>query len=108
MSRYEIEHGDYQIVVGWDSPMDTFFAQVDDSRDKEAEEPLVWIGEEFGDFRDLETFNRALSQKLATNGILDFALTTGQLEDLQRDYREKPPGTNLSNTAEGIRRFYSE
>jgi hypothetical protein len=45
MSRYEYEGKEeyYQIVIGWDNPLQTFFAQVWDGRSR-SEHPLLWLG----------------------------------------------------------------
>ena len=47
MSRYRIpaHHPRYTVVVGWDNPLVTFFAQVFDPAIEEDEEAdLLWIG----------------------------------------------------------------
>jgi hypothetical protein len=48
MSRYTIPSFDpnYEIIVGWDWPMRTYFAQVKDTRQAEGDEGFmrVWIG----------------------------------------------------------------
>ena len=47
MSRYSIpaQHAALTIVVGWDNPLQTFFAQAfDPSVEDEAEADLLWIG----------------------------------------------------------------
>ena len=67
MSRYEKNLGDDTLSVGWDAPMNTYFAQVsvnqadDDLRDL----PLkLWFGGKFDEFADFPVF----VEKLAENG----------------------------------------
>ena len=47
MSRYRIpaHHPRYTVVVGWDNPLVTFFAQVfDPAIEEDDEADLLWIG----------------------------------------------------------------
>jgi len=49
MSRREIpaKRPDLVVTIGWDNPMATFFAQVEETRFDEEEEPriLLWLGQ---------------------------------------------------------------
>ncbi len=69
MSRYELRGREPHIavVVGWDDPLSTFFAQVWDERAVEfgnpddEPEPLLWAGCFAGEIRTVEHLDRALS-----------------------------------------------
>jgi hypothetical protein len=63
MSRYEFRgRGPHvAIVVGWDTPLRTFFAQVWDERDEDGDEPLLWAGCRSGEVRTVEHLERLLS-----------------------------------------------
>jgi len=69
MSRYEIHNGvTYTVVVvGWDGPLATYFAQVWDQRDVEfgdpdAEDiPLLWAGCRAGEIRTVEHLDSVLA-----------------------------------------------
>jgi hypothetical protein len=34
----------YEVVVGWDPPMQTYFAQVFDAEGEELDQPFIWLG----------------------------------------------------------------
>lgn len=55
MSRHELQaRGSFEVVVGWDPPLSTFFAQAWDLT-KDEDDPaaeLVWIGCTPGEIRD--------------------------------------------------------
>lgn len=69
MSRYELRGREPHIavVVGWDNPLSTFFAQVWDERAVEfgnpddEPEPLLWAGCRHGEIRTVEHLGRVLS-----------------------------------------------
>ncbi len=56
MSRHDLQPFDptYDIVVGWDPPMHTFFAQVLDTKADEAHAnyEVLWIGTSHGEVLD--------------------------------------------------------
>ena len=43
-----------QVVVGWDPPMETFFAQVHDEQLDEDDNPIAWIGVTKGQVPNLD------------------------------------------------------
>ena len=69
MSRYELRGREphVAVVVGWDAPLSTFFAQVWDERAVEfgnpddEPEPLLWAGCHDGEIRTVEHLDRVLS-----------------------------------------------
>ncbi|QJX01098.1 hypothetical protein [Frigoriglobus tundricola] len=69
MSRYELRGREPYtvVVVGWDRPLSSFFAQVWDERDLEfgnpddEPEPLLWAGCRAGEIRTVEHLDRVLS-----------------------------------------------
>jgi hypothetical protein len=66
MSRHEVtplpDAGQVEVFVGWDPPLNTFFAQVFDL-DIDEDDPsaeLLWIGASFGEIHDLRRVRNAL------------------------------------------------
>lgn len=63
MSRHEIVAGDIEVVVGWDPPLNTFFAQAWD-RTKDEDDPnaeLLWIGCGYREIADLDLIGKAVA-----------------------------------------------
>ncbi len=70
MSRYDLEprveavttHGALSIAIGWDAPLNSYFAMVlredDDVADEHRE--LLWIGTRYGEIAEPETVIEAL------------------------------------------------
>jgi len=56
MSRHDLQPLDptHDVVVGWDPPLHTFFAQVLDTKVDEADDnyEVVWIGTSYGEVPD--------------------------------------------------------
>ena len=91
MSRYLIPaiHPEHRAVVGWDSPLASFFTQVIDQRietaiehgelsEDDADPMLLWIGTTLGELPTLEELQRA---------IASFATIPNDIvEQLQSDY----------------------
>jgi hypothetical protein len=75
MSRYTTPSFDpnYEITVGWDWPMRTYFAQVKDIRQAEGDEGFmrVWIGTSFDEIQTPED----LSPPIANYGKLPEEIT---------------------------------
>lgn len=87
MSRHDVPslRAGYCIVVGWDRPMRTYFAQVrrDDAED-DSEPNTVWLGGEFDEYPDEPA---AMAGPLAGWAVL----TPELLAQLRRDRAEAPP-----------------
>lgn len=68
MSRYDISAPDaLEVVVGWDPPLSTFFAQVWD-RSLDEDDPaaeLLWVGCAPGEIRDVEHLSKAVAPWVA-------------------------------------------
>ena len=80
MSRHEVpaKRPGTSVIVGWDNPMMTFFAQVLDEQADEAADPiLLWLGTQPGEVTRPEDLVHPLAP---------FAeLTAPQLEQLRND-----------------------
>ncbi|MDJ0390198.1 hypothetical protein QMO56_18975 [Roseomonas sp. E05] len=80
MSRHELpaKRPGTSVVIGWDNPMMTFFAQVFDEQAEEGTDPvLLWIGTRHGEVTRREDLAKPLTP---------FAeLTAPQLEQLRAD-----------------------
>jgi len=74
MSRYSIPaiHPEHRAVVGWDSPLASFFAEIIDQRieiaiehgelsEDDADPMLLWIGATLGEIHTLEELQRAIA-----------------------------------------------
>ena len=90
MSRYCVEHTEsktdtkYGIAFGWDSPLRTFFAQVEAPEDPD--NLLVDIGSPFDTlYTNINKFQEAVKEHLGKVGITDFAFTQRQTSDLLDD-----------------------
>jgi hypothetical protein len=62
MSRYELvaRKGRYQVFVGWDPPLETYFLQVYDTQARDPEsQPFTWLGAS-GEHLDYTDLTRAL------------------------------------------------
>jgi hypothetical protein len=61
MSRYWIQARQprYEIVIGWDKPLHTFFAQVWDEKSI-SEDPELWVGVAFGQMPTCEHLEQIL------------------------------------------------
>lgn len=80
MSRHELpaKRPGTSVVVGWDNPMMTFFAQVlDEQAEEDADPVLLWLGTQHGEVTRPEDLVRPLAP---------FAdLTAPHLEQLRAD-----------------------
>ncbi len=83
MSRYEFEgkKPNHWIVVGWDRPMGTFFAQVlDQALPYPDEEPVLWLGTEFDEIQTVAE----LVKQVRPYGVVSERVAA----QLQRDQRQ--------------------
>jgi hypothetical protein len=95
MSRYEWEHGDLDIAVGWDNPLKTLFVIVSrESEEHEDPEILAWVGGKPGETRDVSVIAKALREY----GGLPLA-TSNQL---CLDMASAPPRTPLQEQLAGL------
>jgi hypothetical protein len=89
MSRYSIaaENPALEILVGWDNPMATFFAQVFNPALPERDECILWIGTEPEAITTVEGLQTQLC---------DYATIPEPIrEALQEDYDHRTPPTAL-------------
>ena len=98
MSRHNLDAIDanrYALIVGWDNPLCTFFAQVWDlSKDEDDhdddERCVFWVGDESGSVPSVEALSSA---------IADYAVVPVELrEQLERDRTESQPLTRLQRS----------
>jgi hypothetical protein len=66
VSRYDVEAFDterYTVIVGWDNPLHTLFAQVWDLTrvDEEEESCVLWVGADPGSVASVEALAQAIS-----------------------------------------------
>ena len=105
MSSHDIEHGDYLLFVGWDRPLDTFFATLETLIAEGTEEPEMLLGGLPGEYRDVESFTAALDAALQERNIEDFSLSEEMQQQLQADYDESPPGTGQQAKTTAMQEF---
>jgi hypothetical protein len=81
MSRYTFRGEDprHTIVVGWDNPLLTYFAQVWDERSSEDYEPELWVGCKIG---EIETVDE-LAEVVAAYGELPAEIVASLEQDLR-------------------------
>lgn len=88
MSRYQIETQPFTVIVGWDNPLQTLFAQVWDPKLKDDDDDdggcIFWVGTHPGSIRTVSD----LAQVISGYAILPRDIMS-QLEQDQR--RSKPP-----------------
>jgi hypothetical protein len=61
MSQHRFTTKEHTIVLGWDNPLQTFFAQVWPGHDDDAwEEPLLWVGCLAGELATIDALTGAL------------------------------------------------
>ena len=96
MSRFDVPaHVPYlTVTVGWDGPMQTFFAQVERVQPRDDEhDPLHWVGKEHREITDPSQLNDLL---------VPFAtLTEEHIEQLKQDRAESDFAAPLQFTVEG-------
>ena len=94
MSRYRLpaQNPALTVVVGWDNPLQTFFAQAfDPSVEDEAEADLLWIGTAFQEISTVA----ALQAQLTGWAIIPPAIA----DCLTRDQQAATPPTPLQRWA---------
>lgn len=61
MSRHYVSRNPLEIVVGWDSPLQTFFLQISDPTRDEGNEFVLWLGTYPGELPTIESLAAALA-----------------------------------------------
>ncbi|MCF8708690.1 hypothetical protein [Rhizorhapis sp. SPR117] len=96
MSRYELKprpgNGIIKAVVGWDRPLQSFFAQIFTPTDEEPEEgeATIWLGTEPGELPSPEVAIRVLEayvdipERLAADLAADMNATVGVKDGLHQ------------------------
>jgi hypothetical protein len=100
MSRYRIAHPatHLEIIVGWDPPLQTYFAQVFDWRDPNAEDEdacILWVGT---NPRVPITSVNALQNCLTLYATIPESIRTA----LQQDRQQSAPPTPLQRAMIGL------
>lgn len=63
MSRHSMPlAGGRTLTVGWDPPLQTYFAVIRTWEQEEHDEPLLWIGTDLHELYDLDDLARALGE----------------------------------------------
>lgn len=102
MSRHIIRHPQYEIVVGWDAALDTYFATVIAPSQSE-DEPVIWLGTVPAEYPELRAFLDVLAGQLQSAGILDVDLSSTLVEQLLADSEQE--GKEFSKKSSDIKRF---
>lgn len=92
MSRYRLNsiQNNLEVHVGWDNPLDTFFATVCDIDKEEAGEEeyiLLWLGGSPGEIKDISE----LIEPLKPYAILDEDIQ----QEMRKDYSNRTPPSRL-------------
>ena len=98
MSRNTIKYPPYEITLGWDAALETFFATVIALENADEDEPLIWIGAMLAEYPELATFLDALKKELTMAGISGVDIPPSLIEKLaadrdreERTFAEKSP-----------------
>jgi hypothetical protein len=62
---------DHDCTIGWDSGLNTFFFQAGHVASSETDEPVIWIGTEHSQYRDLDHFLQGLKVLVKSPEIED-------------------------------------
>jgi hypothetical protein len=54
--------GGHTLTVGWDPPLQTYFAVIRSYDQAEDDEPLLWVGNDLMELYDLDDLARALGE----------------------------------------------
>lgn len=85
MSQHEFNSQRYRITVGWDRPLCTFFASVFDEEAENEDEPLIWLGTQWGQYPDAYPFLEVLGKLIDEHGVTDVVLPNSLLLTLEHD-----------------------
>lgn len=84
MSQHTIKHLHYEITLGWDAALGTYFASVIDF--SEEEYPIIWMGTTLSEYPEPGVFLDVLTEKLIEAEISDVTIPfTGKLLADERD-----------------------
>lgn len=93
MSRYRLSEDPLEIVVGWDTPLQTFFLQILDPAKDEEEEIILWLGMRPSELPTITDLDRALDDHAAlTSGV---ALTPELRRRLEEEIADNARPTEL-------------
>lgn len=84
MSRHYVMHRNYCIAFGWDFPLNSFFAQVEDIN-ADADPWLLDMGNLDCPYTNITQFQQVFTQRLRELGIDDFVLSQQHLFQLLAD-----------------------
>ncbi|MBE9117271.1 hypothetical protein IQ249_15325 [Lusitaniella coriacea LEGE 07157] len=88
MSKYQFNPQRYTITVGWDSPLNTFFATVcERGVENDFDEPTIWLGTQVGEYPNACQFLRVLRQQMNQIGITDTVWSHSFAQTLEQDQR---------------------
>lgn len=95
MSRHQIVTEPFEVVVGWDGPLQTFFIEVSKpAKDgDETEEALLWLGRQKGELPTVAHLKAALTSHAAVTSHAE--LTEYLWQHLQKEKMESAPPTPL-------------
>ncbi|GGN39789.1 hypothetical protein FHR83_006641 [Actinoplanes campanulatus] len=75
MTRHELtSDGGFEVVVGWDRPLNTFFAQVFDVHKPEDDAEVLWIGVSLREIHDPQQVIDAVRPYAQIPADLEFRL----------------------------------
>ncbi|WP_298332407.1 hypothetical protein [Asticcacaulis sp.] len=81
MSRHELQNGRYRIALGWDNPMQSFFATVTSGPDDYVH---LWVGTCRGEVPSIDALAAALSPYHTLTGEMRIRLHQDRLDTLDR------------------------
>jgi hypothetical protein len=103
MSRHILKHPHYEITLGWDAALETYFATVIALDNANEDEPLIWIGTMLREYPELAAFLDRLVEALTTAGISGVEVPASLLKALAAD-RDRE-GRTFAEKSREIKRF---
>lgn len=92
MSRYRIPHARYDIAVGWDPPLNTFYGIIVDTQTVDEERALLWLGDGWNQYPDVKDFCLQLGLAIEQLGLTGMCFPPGLPAQLALDQQREGIG----------------
>ena len=100
MSQHIIKHQHYEIRLGWDAALETYYASVVNSSDEEF--PIIWIGTSLNEYPEPGAFLNVLKRELIKAEILDVNIPLS-IKELTKE--KEAEGSTFSEKYSDIQRL---
>jgi antirestriction protein len=107
MSRHKIEHSQYEIAIGWDRALNTFFCTVSDPEaENDKEKMLIGMGTDVGEYQNARQFLEEVKQRITKHDIADIVFPDSFVERLKQEQRDE--GEGFQERSSAIRKWVLE